>query len=187
MIFLIQFASQMVTPAMPVFIRQIAGDPDNVATTIGIVLAIGGVGSAIGAIVMGRLADRFGQLRLLRIATVGSAVAFGLQALAWAVAPLAAARGVAGFFMGGLNTSVNANVGAIAPTATRGAAFGVAGSAFSFGNALGPLLGGVITGILSPRAVIFIAAGILLIGRLLVTLLDRTITTPPSEAEVPDV
>jgi MFS family permease len=173
-IFLMQFAQQLVTPAMPIFIRQIAGNRDNVATTVGVVLALGGAGSAVGAIVMGRLADRIGQFRILRIATVGSAVSFGVQALAWALWPLAAARSLTGFFMGGLNTSVNSNVGVLAPAATRGAAFGVAGSAFSLGNALGPLLGGVISGLLSPRAVIVAASFTLLISRGLVSILART-------------
>lgn len=173
-IFLMQFGQQMVVPAMPVFIRKIAGNTENVATTVGIVLALGGVGTAIGAIVMGRLADRMGQRRLLRYATVGSGASFAAQAIAWALAPLAAARAMTGFFMGGLNTSVNSSVGMLAPEATRGAAFGVAGSAFSLGNALGPLLGGAITGILSPRAVIIAASATLLVGRLLVMLLDRS-------------
>jgi MFS family permease len=178
-IFLVQFAQQLVTPAMPIFIRQIAGERDNVATTVGLVLALGGVGSAIGAIVMGRLADRIGQFRLLRIATIGSAVSFGLQAVAWTLWPLAAARSLTGFFMGGLNTSVNSNVGVLAPAATRGAAFGVAGSAFSLGNALGPLLGGVISGALSPRAVIVVASFTLLIGRVLVSILGKTASAEP--------
>ncbi|MCC6705302.1 MAG: MFS transporter [Thermomicrobiales bacterium] len=175
-IFLVQFAQQLVTPVMPIFIRQIAGERDNIATTVGLVLALGGVGSAIGAILMGRLADRLGQRRVLRYATVGSAVSFVLQAVTWALIPLAAARTVTGMFMGGLNTSVNSNVGALAPAASRGAAFGVAGSAFSLGNALGPLLGGAMTGLLSPRAVIVGAGGALMVGRLLVTLLDRART-----------
>lgn len=174
-IFLIQFSQQLVGPAMPIFIRQIANNPENVATTVGIVLSMGAVGSAIGAIVLGRVADRIGQRRLLRFTTVGSAVSFGVQALAWTVAPLVAARTMTGFFMGGLNTSVNSNVGVLAPAATRGAAFGVAGSAFSFGNALGPLLGGMLTGILNPRAVIIVAGCILFISRLMVSLLERSI------------
>ena len=174
-IFLIQFGQQLVTPVMPVFIRQIAGDRDNVATTVGLVLALGGVGSAIGAIVMGRFADRIGQRRLLGYATVGSALSFGAQALAWALIPLAAFRAMTGFFMGGLNTSVNSNVGVMARPESRGAAFGVSGSAFSLGNALGPLLGGAIAGLLSPRAVIVVASCALLVGRLLVSLLDRAV------------
>ena len=62
----------------------------------------------------------------------------------------------------------------MSPAATRGAAFGVAGSAFSMGNALGPLLGGALTGIIGPRAVIVAAALVLLLGRVMVTLLERT-------------
>ncbi|MEZ4623730.1 MAG: MFS transporter [Thermomicrobiales bacterium] len=123
---------------------------------------------------MGRLADRIGQRRLLRYATVGSgALSFAAQAIwpgHWFRWPRF--RAMTGFFMGGLNTSVNSNVGVMLAAGSHPrAAFGVAGSAFSLGNALGPLLGGAITGLLSPRAVIIAASAscALLVGRLLVS------------------
>ncbi len=185
-IFLIQFSTQMLTPVMPIYIKQLAGEVGNVATIVGVVLGIGGVGSAIGAIVLGRLADRVGQRRLLGLSTAAGAVVVGMQAVATSVVPLAGIRGIAGFFTGGLNATTNAAVGSMSPAATRGAAFGVAGSAFSMGNALGPLLGGALTGLISPRAVI-VAAGIVLFGgRLLVTLLNRTVTAAQVEEATRD-
>jgi DHA1 family multidrug resistance protein-like MFS transporter len=181
-IFLIQFSTQMLTPVMPVYIKQLAGDAGNVATVVGLVLGIGGVGSALGAIVIGRLADRLGQRRMLGVSTAAGAIAVGVQALVGSVAPLAGARAVSGFFTGGLNANTNSAVGTMSPAETRGAAFGVAGSAFSMGNALGPLLGGALTGVISPRAVIVAAGIILLIGRVLVSQLDRAVDAEQATA-----
>jgi DHA1 family multidrug resistance protein-like MFS transporter len=172
-IFLIQFSSTMMSPALPLYVQQMIGDEDRTATIVGIVLAIGGVGSAIGALTCGRGADRFGQRRMLGWATTGGAVMLALQSLIAAVIPLALLRGASGLFTGGLNAGTNSTIGTLTPSTSRGAAFGVAGSAFSLGNALGPLLGGVLAGLISPRAVIFASAIVLLGGRVLVHMLRR--------------
>jgi predicted MFS family arabinose efflux permease len=52
----------------------------------------------------------------------------------------------------------------LAPAASRGAAFGVSGSAFSLGNAFGPLLGGLLAAAVGPRFVIGLAAVVLSLG-----------------------
>lgn len=173
MIFLVQFSSTMMSPALPLYVQQMVRDEDRTATIVGIVLAIGGIGSAIGAIACGRGADRFGQRRILGWATTGGAVMLAFQSLIAAVVPLAIFRGGSGLFTGGLNAGTNSTIGSMTPVANRGAAFGVAGSAFSLGNALGPLLGGALAGLISPRAVIFAAAVVLLAGRVLVHVLGR--------------
>jgi DHA1 family multidrug resistance protein-like MFS transporter len=180
LIFLIQFSSGMMSPVMPLYIKQLVGDADRTATIVGVVLAIGGVGSAIGALICGRGADRYGQRRMLGWATTGGGVLLAAQALLSSLVPLAILRGGSGIFTGGLNAGTNSTIGSMTPTANRGAAFGVAGSAFSLGNALGPLLGGALAGLISPRAVIFTAAMVLLGGRLLVQMLGRDETSPQS-------
>ncbi|MGH2547789.1 MAG: MFS transporter, partial [Thermomicrobiales bacterium] len=180
LIFLIQFSSGMMSPVMPLYIKQLVGNADRTATIVGVVLAVGGVGSAFGALICGRGADRFGQRRMLGWATTGGGVLLAAQALLSSLVPLAILRGGSGVFTGGLNAGTNSTIGSMTPAANRGAAFGVAGSAFSLGNALGPLLGGALAGLISPRAVIFTAAIVLLGGRLLVQMLDRYETPPQS-------
>lgn len=178
LIFLIQFSSTMMSPVMPLYIKQLVGDEERTATIVGVVLAIGGVGSAIGAFICGRGADRFGQRRMLGWATTGGGILLAAQSAIAALFPLALLRGGSGVFTGGLNAGTNSTIGSMTPVAYRGAAFGVAGSAFSLGNALGPLLGGALAGLISPRAVIFVAALILLGGRLLVQALNRFESAP---------
>jgi MFS family permease len=69
--------------------------------------------------------------------------------------------------------STNASVGELAPAGSRGAAFGVSGSAFSLGNALGPLLGGLLGAAVGPRFVIGLSSVALAIGWWLVYQLGR--------------
>jgi DHA1 family multidrug resistance protein-like MFS transporter len=173
MIFLVQFSLQMVSPVLPLFIQQLSHSSARVATLVGIVLGASGVASAIGAITCGRAADRFGRLRVLRWLTAGGALSQLLQAAATSIAPLAALRAFSGLFTGGLAASTNASIGELAPEQRRGAAFGVSGSAFSLGNAFGPLLGGLLAAAVGPRPVFGLSAIFLGLGWFLVLQIAR--------------
>ncbi len=172
LIFLIQFSLQLMSPVLPIFVQQLSPDSTRIATMVGLVLGIGGVTSALGAILCGRAADRIGQRRILGWATAGAGLMTGLQALVGGVGSLIGLRGLAGIFTGGLNAGANASLGALVPPGSRGAAFGISGSAFSLGNALGPLLGGILAGVMGPRAVLGLAALALLGGWGIVHLLS---------------
>jgi MFS family permease len=144
-----------------------------VATLVGIVLGAGGVASAFGAIISGRAADRYGRQRVLGWSTAGGALSLMLQVLATSILPLAILRGISGLFTGGLAASTNASIGELAPAGSRGAAFGISGSAFSLGNAFGPLLGGLLAAAIGPRFVFALSAAVLAIGWWLVYQLGR--------------
>ncbi len=182
LIFLVQFSLQMISPVLPIYVQSLAPDATRVATIVGIVLGIGGVTSALGAICSGRLADRVGRRRLLAWTTVGGAFALGGQALIAGIGPLLALRGLAGLFTGSLSVSTNTAVGTMVPEERRGAAFGISGSAFSLGNAFGPLLGGFLAGGLGPRPVIGLAALTLLCGWGIVQALGRTAARQEAQA-----
>ena len=168
LVFLGQFAAQSVSPVMPLFVQELVGDTDRLATLVGVTLAASGVLAAVGALALGRLADRVGQQRILAWAMLGGALSVALQALTRSFAPLVAFRGGSGFFAGGLATSTSAAIGQLVPPERRGAAFGVSGSAFSLGNALGPLLGGLLAAAAGPRAVLALSAAALALGWLIV-------------------
>jgi MFS family permease len=149
-------------------------------------LAVGGVFGALGAVAWGRAADRFGQHRVLTWTTLGGGGAIMSQALVGGIAPLLALRGVGGFFTGGLVASANAAIGLVAPVSARGAAFGVAGSAFSLGNAFGPLLGGFLAAGAGPRVVLALSGTALVGGCILTRALARhdPAATAPAAAAV---
>ncbi len=171
--FLIQFSLQMMSPVLPIYVQQLAPGVTRVATVVGLVLGVGGVASAFGALLVGRAGDRFGQRRALGWTAAGGGLALGLQAFVGGIAPLLGLRALSGFFTGGLSAGTNASIGALVPSGSRGAAFGVAGSAFSLGNAFGPLLGGFLAEGLGPRAVIGLGAAALGCGWILVQAVVR--------------
>ncbi|HEX6736682.1 MAG TPA: MFS transporter [Vicinamibacteria bacterium] len=168
LIFIGQFASQAVSPVLPLFVQELVGTTDRLATLVGLALAVAGVAAALGAVALGRAADRAGHRRVLGWAMLGGALAAAPQAVVRSFAPLLVLRGVSGFFQGGLATNTSAAIGLLVPPERRGAAFGVSGSAFSLGNALGPLLGGLLAAAAGPRAVIGTSAAALGCGWLVV-------------------
>jgi DHA1 family multidrug resistance protein-like MFS transporter len=173
LIFLIQFSLTMMSPVLPIYVQQLSPEVTKVATIVGIVLGAGGMASAFGAIFFGRASDRFGQRRVLSWATAGGGLSLAAQALVASIAPLVALRALSGLFTGGLSAGTNASLGAQVPAGSRGAAFGVAGSAFSLCNAFGPLLGGFLAEVVGPRTVIGLSALVLCCGWLMVQALGR--------------
>lgn len=181
--FAVQFSLQMMSPVLPIYVQQLAPGTARVATIVGLVLGAGGVASALGAILSARVAERFGPRRMLRWAAAGGGVAVACQALVASVPPLIGLRALSGFFTGGLSAGTNASIGTLVPPGRRGVAFGVAGSAFSLGNAFGPLLGGFLAEGIGPRAVVGLAAVALTCGWFLVQALVRAEAEPVSATE----
>ncbi|CAA9590057.1 MAG: hypothetical protein AVDCRST_MAG88-4725, partial [uncultured Thermomicrobiales bacterium] len=159
--FTVQFSLQLMTPVLPIFVQSLVPGTNRVATLVGLVLAAGGVAGAGGAVLWGRAADRLGQRRVLGWTALGGTIALTGQAFAGGIVPLLLCRGLAGLFTGGLTATTNAAIGLLAPVGSRGAAFGIAGSAFSLGNALGPLLGGILAAAVGPRAALAVSASAL--------------------------
>lgn len=171
--FTVQFSLQMMSPVLPIYVQQLAPGTARVATIVGLVLGAGGVASAFGAVFSARIAERFGPRRMLAWAAGGGGLAVACQALIGSVSPLIGLRALSGFFTGGLSAGTNASIGTLVPAGRRGAAFGVAGSAFSLGNAFGPLLGGFLAEGIGPRAVVGLASVALGCGVFLVQALVR--------------
>jgi DHA1 family multidrug resistance protein-like MFS transporter len=173
LIFLVQFSLTMISPVLAVYVRHLSPDATRVATVVGLLLGVEGITSAFGAIFCSRAADRVGQRLVLAWATGIGTLLLASQALARSVPMLLGLRGLSGFFNGGLSAGTNATIGKQVPAGSRGAAFGVAGSAFSLGNAFGPLLGGLVAEAAGPRAVLGLSALVLGCGWLMVQALGR--------------
>jgi len=90
-------------------------------TQQGLVVSILLAGAAIGAVVSGRLVERFGHRRLLMGAGVLFTLGAALAALAIDVNMLIAARFILGLAVGAASTQVMLYLSEIAPTESRGA------------------------------------------------------------------
>lgn len=143
-LFLIQFAIQVVTPIMPLYIKTMVADSVYVATMAGAVVAAAGLTSAVSSASMGRLGRRFSQRHILMVAAALSAVFFVFQALAPDVLSLGVFRALSGFCLGAMIPGANTIIALLIPPERRGVAYGVSRSAALMGNVMGPLTGSMI-------------------------------------------
>ena len=140
-VFLVLAAHLMIQPAVPGLVSIVEGGSDS-GTASGIVFALGGIGSAISAVVMGWLAPKVGLQRVLMAGTVLAALAALVPYFAIDYLTLAAGFTAIALFSGGLSGLVNGLIALRSPSGQHGAAFGSAQLAHAFGVALGPLAGG---------------------------------------------
>lgn len=140
-VFLVLAAHLMIQPAVPGLVSIVEGGSDS-GTASGIVFALGGIGSAISAIVMGWLAPKVGLQRVLMAGTVLAALAALVPYFATDYLTLAVGFTAIALFSGGLSGLVNGLIALRSPSGQHGAAFGSAQLAHAFGVALGPLAGG---------------------------------------------
>ncbi len=163
-LFILQFAATVISPVLPLFIKELSGDPARAATTTGLVLGLGGLFGSLSAIAAGRAADTVGHKPILLIAAVGSTLLYFPQALVSNTDQLLLLRIGLGLFNGALIPSTQAIIGLSTPPERRGIAFGIAASAASLGGAAGPLVGALVAAFLGIRAVFVVTSALLLVA-----------------------
>jgi DHA1 family multidrug resistance protein-like MFS transporter len=141
-VFLVQFASTMLGPILPLFTEKIMKVKTGIAASAGVVIAASGITAALSSTLMGRAADRIGHKRIL----VGCALFSGLlcvpQALSRNIPDLLFLRLIFGLALGGITPTINSLVSSIVPRECYGKAFGITASVTCAGWAVGPVTGG---------------------------------------------
>jgi len=125
---------------MPTLLRQV-GQPLNVAITVTIMYAIGGI---VGGLATGFIADRIGSLpKVLAVAYVGAAVFITVAAFAvHDTAILYPAMFLTGFSINGGQPCLNTIAATYYPTAIRATGIGWALGVGRIGAVIGPMVGG---------------------------------------------
>ncbi len=137
--FAVFMTSGLVRTAAPVALKGFAHTA-SVTSLTGITFAVGGLGSAIGALGLARLLRVPNRLRLVLTVVLGiAAAAHALLGLAGGAVMFIAAYGVAGLCQGAMMPAANTVIAASAPYERRGAAFGLASSVQALAFVAGPL------------------------------------------------
>ena len=143
-LFVVQLAIMSAAPALPGFIHTLMEEPGRVATLAGWIIATGALAASLGSVVGGRLAARFGAKRVIIWTLLLAGITALPQAGVDSVAMLWALRIATGLFLGVAIPVANLAIrGAVHPE-RQGEAFGVAATATSAGNAVGPVAGGLL-------------------------------------------
>ncbi|MDP9412074.1 MAG: MFS transporter, partial [Actinomycetota bacterium] len=143
-LFVVQLAIMSAAPALPGFLSTLMEEPGRVATLAGWIIATGALAASLGSVVGGRLAARFGAKRVVIWTLLLAGITALPQAGVDSVALLWALRVVTGLFLGVAIPVANLAIRGAVPSERQGEAFGVAATATSAGNAVGPVAGGLL-------------------------------------------
>jgi MFS transporter, DHA1 family, multidrug resistance protein len=128
-------------PVLPLFVQTLVPDVNAAATATGMILSATAVANTIGALVIGRVAERAGARRVLLLGLALAALTFFPQAMAnqpWQILVL---RAVLGLAMGAVGPIANAAIAQCCPEGQQGGVYGISTSLNSAGNAIGPVIG----------------------------------------------
>lgn len=137
MLAIVRMAERSIDPLVPLLIVNFGLDRGSVGSTAGLIISTGTLAITVSTIMVGRFGDRIKGARLLKLQLVTSAIAclpFMLASTAW---QLAGFRLILGVATGGTITLALAFAAKTIPAETRGAAFGILGSATLYGGAFG--------------------------------------------------
>jgi MFS transporter, DHA1 family, multidrug resistance protein len=175
-LFFVHVAITGVQPVLPGFVGELTGTSAGVAGLSGQILGAGALAAALGSVVGGRLAERFGNRRVMISALVLAGLASLPQAVVVSIPELFALRVLASFALGSVIPVANLVVRAAVPAERQGEAFGIAASATSLAFGIGPLGGGLLAASFGFGAP-FLVPGILLLAAsaalLVLTLFSR--------------
>jgi MFS transporter, DHA1 family, multidrug resistance protein len=143
-LFVIQLTIMSAAPALPGLLSTLMDEPVRVATLAGWVIATGALAASVGSVVGGKLAARYGARRVIIWALLLAGISALPQAEVDSVAMLWVLRLLTGLFVGAAVPVANLAIRGSVHSGRQGEAFGVAGTATSTGNAVGPLAGGLL-------------------------------------------
>ena len=122
----------------------------------------------LGAPLLGRLSDRYGRKPILIVSILGTALGFVVLGLAGSLGWLFVSRVIDGLTGGNINVA-QAYIADVSERSERGKAMGMIGAAFGLGFVIGPVTGGLLSGI-SYSAPARAGAGLALLNVLFVVL-----------------
>jgi DHA1 family multidrug resistance protein-like MFS transporter len=137
--FTVHMAGGLVRNAAPIALEAFA-EGESFTRLVGWTFALGGLGSAIGALGLARLLRAPGHMRVtLTAVIVAAALAHALLGAAGSALTFVAAYALTGMAQGAMLPATNTIIAAAVPYERRGAAFGMAASVQAVAFVVGPL------------------------------------------------
>lgn len=175
LLFSLWLSTTFVRPVMPISIDNFSenehvivdipgwhADLKEEAAT-GLVFSVIGLTSTIAAFSVAPLGERLGYRNTVAAAALLSGALYPTVALAGGVVSFMLLLGAVGLFQGAMVPGTNALIAASAPDGKQGSAFGLAASMQSLALMLGPLGGGLTTGMAGIGAV-YVVIGVILMA-----------------------
>jgi MFS family permease len=166
-------AMTLLLPFLPLYVEQLGvTDHSAIVQWSGIAYGATFLTAALTAPLWGRLGDRYGRKLMLIRASLGMAVAMSLIGLSQNVWQLVLLRLLAGL-LGGYSSGSMVLVATQTPKARTAWALGMMSSGIMAGNLAGPLIGGVLPGLIGIRMTFLAAGAIIFVAFLATTFLIK--------------
>lgn len=170
---LIQIGNFSIQPLLSLYVSDLTQDVSQVTFLAGLTFSAAGLGNIFFARFWGRLGDHIGYEKVLFI-LLGFAVIFMIpQAWVTSLWQLILLRLIYGTVLGGLIPITTALIRREAPVMIQGEVMGYNTSFRFFGNIIGPLLGGFVSGIFSISAVFYVTAALFFIAWIILYVVDK--------------
>ncbi|SEU00662.1 MFS transporter [Paenibacillus sp. NFR01] len=164
------FSVMILEPLLPIYLLDMGISKDSATLQAGIVFSAVGIATVIMAPLWGRLGTRKGFGMILFLGLIGGGIGNILQYFVSGYVEFAALRFVYGLFYAGVIPSVNAMIVKTIEPGFRGRAFGLNQSASQLATMAGPIIGGLLGGMMPIRGVFVINGLLLLVSAVLVKL-----------------
>lgn len=159
---MIQFSMQNTVSLIPIYVEHLNAPLEHLAFWSGFVGSVTAFSNMIASPILGRLSDKIGASKILLISLIGASIMFAPQAFVGSVGELLIWRFLLGFFIGGLIPTVHTLIRKHTPGNMVSRAYGLNSSAFSLGNMLGPLAGGLLAGLTGIEGLFLVTSVLLL-------------------------
>lgn len=159
---LIQIAHFSIQPILSLYVSELHG-PENLAFFAGIAFSAAGLGNLLMARQWGRIADRYGYIKILIILLFMAGIFYLPGGFINSFWQLVLIRFILGVTIGGIIPVRIAYIRQKAPIAMQGEVLGYSTSLRFLGNIIGPIFGGILSGYFGFSSV-FITTSLLLIA-----------------------
>ena len=157
---ILQTTNMSINPILSLYVREIVGNTGNIVLLSGIAAAAPGAASIFAAPRLGALGDRIGTHKVLIFGFSLAAVLFIPMAFVTNIWQLVVLRFVLGIANGALLPGIQALLSRNTPREATSRIFSFQQSSQSMGSVIGPLLGGMIAGLLDYRYVFFVTTAL---------------------------
>ncbi|HUT18436.1 MAG TPA: MFS transporter [Anaerolineae bacterium] len=180
---LMRMGVRIIGPVLPLFIQSIATPGTKIASLTGTIAGFGSAASAVGAVFMGRLADRIGPQRILIVCGAAASVLYAAQGRVQTPTQLLALNVASGVAMGGILASISTLQAALAPKGRYGAVYGVDTSLVAAANAISPMIGAALTATVGLTSVFYGAAVVYALATVIVLIVVPGVMRARAEAQ----
>lgn len=176
--FLVRLGQAMTVPLMPLLVQALSTSTVGAATATGGVVGVRSALGAVSATWLGRLGDRVGYRRVVRVGLLVLALALLAHGLVSSVWVLLLLQALIGFMLGGITPVMSALLARYVTPGQEGAAYGLDNSVVAAARTVAPMIGATIAAWYGLRAA-FVLGGLLYLvgGLLLVSRLPASLST----------